>query len=218
MYGFTHQVHDIALAVSLLGLRETYSIVLSVSVADFVKKLKNVDYRSFWLDSMCCAAAARIVAKASGRRNLAGIFTAGLLHDIGRAVLWEVVPLASTEIDSELEGAALVAAEQEAIGLTHGEAGYELASHWGLPAELAEPVRFHHTPLEATEVKDHVAVVAVADRLIRARGTQLEENEHLWDGMEPVLDYLGVNVETREAMLDDYLVKRANAIRDAFTL
>ncbi|MEA3364498.1 MAG: HDOD domain-containing protein, partial [Candidatus Hydrogenedentes bacterium] len=104
LYGFTQPIHDLVHAISLMGLRETYGIVLSTTVIDLMSKWKNLEYRSFWLESMCCAAAARIVAKASGHRGLPGIFAAGLLHDLGRAALIETVPEACAKIDSGLTG------------------------------------------------------------------------------------------------------------------
>ncbi|MCC6486251.1 MAG: HDOD domain-containing protein, partial [Candidatus Hydrogenedentes bacterium] len=69
-YGFPHRIDDVTLAVSLLGLYETYSIVLSVAVINVFDKSKTFDYRAFWLSSICCAAATRIVAKASGRSSM----------------------------------------------------------------------------------------------------------------------------------------------------
>ncbi|KKM83988.1 hypothetical protein LCGC14_1303780, partial [marine sediment metagenome] len=39
-----------------------------------------------------------------------------------------------------------IAAEEEVLGLSHTEAGYQLAQHWDLPIELAESIRFHHAP------------------------------------------------------------------------
>ncbi len=215
-YGFSQRVHDINLAVSLLGLRETYTIVLSVAVADFVKKLKHVDYRSFWLDAVCCAAASRIVAKASGRRHLTGVFSAGLLHDIGRAALWEVVPQLSEAINPTLTDLDLIAAEERAIGLSHAEAGFHLAEHWNLPVEIAEPIRFHHAPGKAAVAKEHVAVVALADAMVPATGSHLDENTDLFDGHRETLAFLGLDPEDTEAMLDEYLTRRANAVHEAF--
>jgi HD-like signal output (HDOD) protein len=214
-YGFSQQIHDITLAVSLLGLRETYAVVLSAAIVDLVRRWKNFDYRTFWLDAMCCAVASRIVAKASGRRDLAGIFSAGLLHDFGRAALWEVAPDLCREIDADLVGAELVAEEEEVIGLSHAEAGYQLACHWGLPAEIAEPIRFHHEPEQAISAKESVAVVALADAITKATGSDLAENMAVFEGKADILASLGLDAEMAEAMLAEYLDRRESALREA---
>ena len=214
-YGFQQEITDLSLAVSLLGLRETYDIVLSVAVLDFLNKLKGFDYRVFWLESMCCAAAARIVAKAAGRRNAPGVFTAGLLHDLGRPALWEAVPELCRQIGDGPLGKELVQAEERLLGISHPEAGYELAKHWKLPTEIAETIRFHHRPLDAREAREHVAIVALADRMVHASGDTVEENRWVFEGQQPIFDIIGLDFENAEAMLADYIKLRDDALRDA---
>jgi putative nucleotidyltransferase with HDIG domain len=198
-----------------MGLRETYGIVLSTTVIDLMSKWKNLEYRTFWLESMCCAAAARIVAKAGGHRNLPGIFAAGLLHDLGRAALLEIMPEACAKIDAGLTGRELLDAEERLIGLSHTEAGYELARQWGLPPEIAAPIRFHHEPLRATEAKEHVAIISLADAMVSAMTDDYAENLHIFEGHEETLAFLGIDPEVTEAMLAEYLAKRQAAFEES---
>lgn len=215
-YGFRHRIKDVTHAISLLGFRETYGIVLSVAVADLANKLKHFDYRGFWLESMYSAAAARVVAKAAGQRRLAGVFSAGLLHDLGRIVLLELQPNYMQQISGEAWGRALVAEEERVIGLGHPEAGYELAQYWDLPPEIAEPIRFHHIPERATEAKTHVCIVALANVMACAPGHSLEDNPNLFEGYEAALEYLRVDDEIAEAMLDDFLGLRGATIDEPY--
>ena len=213
-YGFPQDIKDLNLAVSLLGLRETYTIVLSAAVVDFLNKLKDFDYRVFWLESMCCAAASRIVAKAAGRRNMPGVFTAGLLHDLGRPVLWEAVPDLCRQITSEPLGDELVQAEERVIGLSHPEAGYELALHWNLPEEIAETIRCHHRPDSASVAPEHVAIIALAERMVHAPGKGVDDNHEAFEGLETAFATLGLDMENAEAMLEEYLHLRESALRE----
>lgn len=215
-YGFSHKITDLNLAVSLMGLKETYAIVLSAAVVDLVSQLEEFDYRAFWLESVCSACAARIVAKVSNRRQLPGVFTAGLLHDIGRAALWEVAPEKCKQIDNTHTGLALLEAEQSLIGLTHVEAGFELARHWELPNEIAQAIRFHHQPELAVEAREHVAIVALADVMVQASGSQLEDNPDIFQSHKSSLETLGLDVENAEAMLEEYLTRHEAAVQDTF--
>ncbi len=215
-YGFTHKITDLNLAVSLMGLKETYAIVLSATVVDLVSQLEEFDYRAFWLESVCSACAARIVAKVSDRRQLPGVFTAGLLHDIGRAALWEVAAEKCKKIDNTFTGEALLEAERSLVGLTHVEAGYELALHWELPNEIAQAIRFHHHPALATESRDHVAIVALADVMVQVSGTQLEDNPDIFVPHMDTLAILGLDIENAEAMLEEYLTRHEAAVQDTF--
>lgn len=213
-YGFPQQVDTVQLGVSLLGLRETYSLVLSCAVLDIFKKSEQFDYRVFWVESLCCAAAARIVSKAAGQRDLFGVFCAGLLHDLGRVALSEVAHRAYAEIDYYLPPDSLIEAEEEHVGLSHTEAGYELATHWNLPPEIAEPIRFHHRPWLASTAKVNVAVTALASLMTRAQGKSIDENEGIFSGYESTLALLRIDDEIAEAMLAEFLDARTDSFRD----
>ena len=213
-YGFPNRIHDLTLAVSLLGLRETYGIVLSAAIANLADKVRHFNYQAFWIESMCSAAAARIVAKAAGLRRLPGIFSAGLLHDIGRIVLVELQPNSSQLIPRDLWGRALMEEEERVIGLSHTEAGYELARHWNLPDEIAETIRFHHTPERATVAREHVAIVALANVMACAPETSWEESDTIFNAHRTTLETLNLDKEMYEAMLDDFLKFRESALDD----
>jgi len=175
-YGFSHHVDSVELAVTLLGLRETYNVVLSSAVIDYFNKSGHFDYKFFWRRSMFCATAAKIIARFCGRKSLNGIFTAGLLHDIGRVVYAEVLPDRYMEIDQSLPDDVLIAKEQEIFGVAHPEVGYILADSWDLPTEITEPIRFHHAHEEAQKFKDLVAMVALAALMTDAYGKVTREN------------------------------------------
>jgi HD-like signal output (HDOD) protein len=213
-YGFPRRVQEVPLAVTLLGLRETYSIVLSTAVLDLLEKTRHFDYKRFWLESMCCAAATRLVLKASSRRDLSGAFAAGLLHDIGRVALAEVAPSHYAQIPVEASDDDLIEEELNALGISHTEAGYELALHWDLPPELAQAIRHHHHPETAPEHSETAAAVRLADAMASAQGEDLEENKHILEKNRTSLDILRLDAEMAEAMLAEYLAHRDDALRD----
>ena len=90
--------------MSLLGLLETYSVVVSTAVINIFDRSKTFDYMSFWLEAMVCATMSTALSKAIDRRNRTGIFSAGLLHDIGRVALAEVAPRHYGRVDRKLIG------------------------------------------------------------------------------------------------------------------
>ncbi|GMV98933.1 MAG: hypothetical protein AMXMBFR84_00730 [Candidatus Hydrogenedentota bacterium] len=214
-YGFPQRVDDVQLAISLLGLRETYSIVLSVAVLNVFEKSKFINYRSFWLDSMGCAAATRIVSKACGRKRQIGVFSAGLLHDIGRPALAEVAAEMYGRIDKSLFGLALVEAEEQVIGLCHNEAGYLLAENWSLPPEISAPIRFHHKPELAVEAKEAVAIVSIADALTRATGPSPQSKEEILASIDVPRKILDMDPEIADAVYEEFVNLHSSTLRDA---
>jgi len=168
-YGFTHQVDNVQLAVSLLGLMETYSIVISSAVVNLFDQSRSFDYKQFWLESLVCARVARALSRLVENKNHAGMFSAGLLHDLGRVAILQIAPKQYENISSSLKGPALIEAEEQQCGLNHTEAGYQLAQHWGLPEELSNCIRFHHAPDKAPEAsRTMTAIVNVAEMIAHA--------------------------------------------------
>lgn len=214
-YGFAHRVDDLNLAVSLMGLRETYSIVLSMAVVDVLRKSEVFDYRSFWKESVLCASAARKVAEVINRKDMAGVFSAGLLHNLGRLVLVEVASDAYAKIPRDLRGKELVQAEEAVFGLSHSEAGYELAHHWGLPEDINEAIRFHHTPDLSVKSRDMVAVVAVAAMMVQAELTGDGLHESLIDAHKHLFEMIRVDAEHIQTLYGEIVSSRDDTLHNA---
>lgn len=175
-YGFNHHVDSVELATSLLGLREIYSVVLSSAVIDYFERSEEFDYRAFWKRSMVCATASKILAAACGRKDLSGVFAAGLLHDIGRAVLAEVVPQRYKELSHTTSDHELIEKENALFGVAHPEVGYILAKGWKLPVAICEAIRFHHDWKQAQQGKDIVTIIALAALMTDTYGRITREN------------------------------------------
>ena len=128
-----------------------------------------------------------------------------------------MVPQLCQKIEGELSGQEIVDAETQTLGISHAEAGYELATHWNLPHEIAESIRLHHSPNQASRAPEHVAIVALADAMVQVAGTSLEDNPDVFKELKDSMDLLGLDDEVAEAMLDEFLVKFETALGDAFT-
>lgn len=193
-YGFPHRVDNIETATRLLGLREIYSVVLSSAVIDYFSKSSTFDYKAFWHRSLIAGTAARIIGRIYGKRTASGLFAAGLLHDIGRAVLAEVAGERYARIDQSLPDAEVIRLENEHVGLAHPEAGYILTDSWDLPPELTEAVRFHHDIHQAKSAPDVVAVVGLAALMTDAYGRINRDNVLQFAAQcKSALDLLGLS-------------------------
>jgi HD-like signal output (HDOD) protein len=201
-YGFASQVQTIELAVALLGLRETYAIVLSAAVLNLFDVKKRFDYGHFWEEAMNTAGAARILARCCAKNKEGGAFTAGLLHDIGRIALLEVAPDLYAKVPARLAGDELTAAEHKVLGIAHAEAGYELAVHWSLPKPLALAIRHHHHPELAPECQQEAAVVALAEAWTREARLSGRAKKDVIKWADPLLKMLGLDARAAETAYD----------------
>ncbi len=98
-------------------------------------------------------------------------YLSGLLHDIGRFVMFEHAPdeLLAVDESNWHSPEELLDADVEVFKFTHSELGYLACRHWGLPDETADAVRRHHDKLDGPimpgSIEANVLLIEVADWL-----------------------------------------------------
>ncbi len=169
-FGFATTIDSVTRAVSLVGVKELSTLALGISTINFFKDIppELMDMHAFWKHSLRCAIFAKLLAVRQGLPS-DRFFTGGLLHDVGRLVLFKNMPYASTEAMLYARGSMvpLVEAEAEVLGFDHAEVGRLLLEQWAFPANLTLLVAHHHDPASAREPRE-AAVVQLADNLANA--------------------------------------------------
>jgi len=122
------------------------------------------EYEETWNHSLTCAIVAGYLAEHSKKCNSNDAFVAGLLHDIGFVILHQIVNEDESAPRRSHHGRLIVSTETTS-GVSHGDAGFWMATKWQLPAGIAEAIRFHHSPENATVDPALSATVHAADVL-----------------------------------------------------
>lgn len=150
-------------AVMILGFETVESLALGAEVWGALLRGAEAELRALWRHSALVAMAARDLAHELGGLR-AQAFTAGLLHDVGRAALHRLEPRfpPGEGLASELD----LERERGEFGADHAQAGRWLADAWKLPEALTRVVSCHHEPGEGAG--DIVSVVRSADRVVSA--------------------------------------------------
>ena len=149
-YSLQQKVSTIDQALLLLGLEAVRNIAISSSVYQVFQgspAKHGLNLKRFWWHSVSCAVAARLLAVKTAFPSPDEAFLAGLLHDIGKILLWSSFRGEYSAILKACgeRSAELLAAEQK-MGLTHAEAGAWLLGRWDLRSFLPDAVRYHHEP------------------------------------------------------------------------
>ena len=167
-YGFKQTIGTINQAVTILGFGTLKNALLTMSTFDqFGNKCSGLDLPGLWLHSLATAAAGRLLAEHLGFTYGDKIYSAGLLHDLGRVIIAKYVPHAMLRAQdlSSSRRIPLLTAELHTLGASHADVGAWLLNRWKLPTDIIEAVRFHHQPLRATENFDMTAMVYLANIL-----------------------------------------------------
>lgn len=176
-YSARGDIADINRCVTVLGYRTVRQVAIGVSVATVLVKAVStaegqLDYREIWQHSVVTAAVARHLAVLSGYPEPEAIFTAGLLHDIGKFILELYAPQEYARVVRERRPGghgSLVAAEREHFGFDHAAAGAAFARLWRFPDILTLGCARHHDEPQVRADSDPLwhatSLVALADRL-----------------------------------------------------
>lgn len=148
-YGQPGRVGTLDRAVQMLGLDAVRGICAACCMdrAPIARGTGAPDPRQFRRHSLATATAARQLAAALAPALQAEAFMAGLLHDIGLALLARLRPEEMGALVAQqppLDAQETAAFEEEHFGLSHGACAGHLATAWGLPQWLSEAVARHH--------------------------------------------------------------------------
>lgn len=175
-YGLQAQVTSVQRAATVLGLREIRNIVLAVGIRALGRKRpvsKDFDLDGYWRHQFHVAMAARDLARVLIRQEGGGLdadlmFTAGLLHDLGKLIVAMFRPEVLTAVNALAAEKHLpdALAENEYWGVEHGVVGALVLGSWDLPPEIVEPVNWHHAPELAPVSGREVLILALADALV----------------------------------------------------
>jgi putative nucleotidyltransferase with HDIG domain len=109
------------------------------------------------------------------------LFVAGLIHDIGKLVMYIAFPVEFLKLEDMMSPLKLkytvFEAEKNVFEMTHDEVGMKLLEKWMFPESLITAVGFHHHPQEADKKSLFPIVVHVADILAHVNEMQAEEEE-----------------------------------------
>ena len=168
-YGLRREVSSIARAVVILGFEEVRSIAIGLSFTGIFSNdlgFEEFDTKSIWLHSIGVAKISKMLAEDISGLEADELFTAGMVHDLGRFLLCLYFSSELREI-LELrrqEELSLYDAEEQ-YGLTHSEVGAYLAKRWNLSEMLKDVIRYHHCPNSAGPNTLAASVVFLADEI-----------------------------------------------------
>jgi HD-like signal output (HDOD) protein len=172
LYGFPSKVETVQRAMAIIGTKQIRELALATTVLRMFKGLKNpfVTMESFWQHSVACGVAARIIATTRRENNVERFFVLGLLHDVGRVIMFMKAPDQSNKAFQLAQSSQqlLFQAEQEVFGYHHGDVGRALLDMWKLPKVQQEAVGCHHNPARAVHYPLETAVVHAADIIANA--------------------------------------------------
>lgn len=169
-YSFPIKIDTIDRAICAMGMGRIRELMPVTPVADMPEdvSISPVKMRSFWEHSVAVGVFSRAIARYMGVAQCERYYIPGLLHDIGRLVMYVKLPVLISDLvqQGSIDPAALFLLEEQQLGFDHAAIGGELLEYWKVPQSIYEPVSCHHDPLAAGEFLQAACVVHIADAWI----------------------------------------------------
>jgi len=176
-FGARQRIRTIPDAVVQLGQKQLIRAVQTAGVSRyFHKNIKGYGTGSqdLWEHAVAVAIMSQILSWQLYHREDAVLYTAALIHDIGKLVMGEYVEESSEKILHLVsqQGFSFLEAEEEIIGINHAELGGRIADYWNFPAEIRNAIAYHHRPdlLEQQDASSLPALVYLADQFCLMMG------------------------------------------------
>ena len=172
-FGMASRIETISRAIGIMGTQHVHDFLLATAVTKAFSRLQNqrFDLARFWTRSVRCAVVTRLIAIDSRVLESERLFVAGLLHDIGHLVMYQLAPdqTAEAQACAEAQDRPPEQIERELFfGFDYAEVGGLLLERWQLPAMLRETVMHQNEPEQANRFSFETCILH-AGRMISQR-------------------------------------------------
>lgn len=206
-FGFSGKIENVLKAITIVGQKELRNLVLASSVTSTFKDIPPdlVDMDIFWNHSITCGVTARLLSSSVDSRER--FFTAGLLHGVGRLILFNQYPKESAKVLSCMSQGedAVIQAERKIFGFTHAQLGAELLKQWKLPLNLCKMVEYQFNPMQEKEFQYDActlcAAVNIANYVQPCTNQRINQEEAISDRALQAWSFLGLSAEIVESVM-----------------
>jgi len=172
LYGLSSEAKTVQHAVSVLGLRQLRNVAEAIAGAGMFAQGDTAarQREELWTHSLGRATVARLLTDYVPNVTADDAFLAGILHDIGKLLLYDVVPEEYQKMVLSYHGNELIQQELFLLDVSHAEIGLQSAESWCLPEGIQTAVGYHHRPYDAVAHIELVALIHIANQLAKCWG------------------------------------------------
>lgn len=214
MYSLPRKVDNINQALALLGNRKFAEVVLASSTAGVLSDSMpgyDMDRGDLWKHSLATALATQVLSEMVGLTPGPALYTAALMHDIGKVVM-------STFIQDEIpfilerveKGESFLVAEKEVLGLHHGQLGGLIAKVWQFSPEMVMLIANHHEPEKNKDSKE-LSILYLSDLLVKMMGLGGGVDGLAYWGRSSAAERLGLKEANLEVAMAELHIRLSKA-------
>ena len=203
-YGFTSRVDTITRAVTMIGTREISSLALVICTISVFKHIpkQTLDMHAFLRHSFTCGLISRMMAANRNLRETEQMFVSGLLHDIGRMIVYSYFPQAANSLLIHCANTEKILHDEEIryLGYTHMDISRFLLKEWNFPPQIEDTIFHHHDPMSSSD-PIQASIVHLSDIMVNALGIGSSGERYVPPLNHEAWDNLGLSPSSFEVII-----------------
>lgn len=213
-YALRQRVDNVRQALAYLGNKPFRELVFASASAQFMTSGQlgyDMSPGDLWRHSIAVSLMTQVISERVSWKPGPALFTAALLHDIGKSVLTTFVQKEAQQILAMVkESGTFLEAEKAVLGMDHAELGGRIVENWRFSPQMVELIRFHHDP-EGRPENTEVAILYLSNVLCQLYGLGSGVDGLHQKGHSSVLERLKLKQRDLEAALAELHVRLGKA-------
>lgn len=223
IYGRERPISNLKDAIVLLGYKTVKSIILSITIHEIFNNKESdwFDHKRFFLHSLAVAILCEEFAKRVGTGREEDLYAAGILHDIGKTILFLSDNKRYKKVVDRVvkEKITFHEAEDLEFGFDHTDAARFLLKFWEIPERLIAPAcDYHRFDIDRHKGRiSDTAIVRVANEAAHITGYDTHTGERRYNSSGRMLEQMGILSEELDPIVQE-TKERIEAISEALNL
>lgn len=211
-YSRQREITSIIDAVTLIGQKKIKTICLLIIGSELVENKKDPFYFNFWNEAIHTAFIAEAIAIETGKSVIKDdIFTAGILHNIGQAILFN---LSNDKYNSVLNKSystkiRLSDVEIESFGIDNHTVAAGVLDKWDFPQLIIDTVKYHLNRNAHSNFQNIIDIISIAKLIYNRKSSECE----ISDANELLLSYQS-RINLRTSQINYYLEEFVDKIKE----
>jgi putative nucleotidyltransferase with HDIG domain len=203
-FGSWRKIKTIQEAVVYLGRQQLTRAVQAAGISKIYQRGGKgyfLQAKELWEHAVAVALMSQILCKKIQGKENPTLYTAALLHDVGKVIMGEHVQEYFQKIIGRINEnkCSFLDAEEEFIGINHANLGGRIAEHWNFPSEIKDAIAYHHRPDLLREEGNMLAsLVYLSDQACLMMGLTGGIDALAYTGLEEVMQHFDLRMADLE--------------------